>query len=147
VSTKAAVIGMKARGGNVVAKVVENRTRETLLPVVYENVKDGTTIMTDEYSAYNDLKNYYNHFTVNDSAKECVNLMAHTNGVENFWSHLKRGIDGIYHQVSKPHLQAYVNEFSFRFNTRKDKTQQRFDLVLSDLTNTRLTYNKLTGNE
>lgn len=69
--------------------------------------------------------------------------MAHTNGIENFWSHLKRGIDGIYHQVSKEHLQAYVDEFTLRFNTRKFETKDRFNLVLSGVANKRLTYQKL----
>ncbi|HEX8278855.1 MAG TPA: IS1595 family transposase [Segetibacter sp.] len=143
VSTKATVIGIKARGGNVMAKVVTDRTRESLLPVIYENVKVNTLILTDDYSGYNDVKRYYRHLTVNHSAKQYVNGMAHTNGVENFWSHLKRGIDGIYHHVSVPHLQSYVNEFLFRFNTRKDKTQERFDVVLEGISGTRLTYKKL----
>ena len=82
VSTKATVIGIKARNGNVMAKVVADRTKEALLPVVYENVKVGTIVMTDDYSAYNDVKRYYKHLTVNHSAKEYVNGMAHTNRVE-----------------------------------------------------------------
>lgn len=143
ISTKACVIGMRERGGNVVAKVVFDRTRESLLPVVYENVKDGCVVMTDEYSAYTDLRNYYDHYTVNHSAKEYVNKMAHTNGIENFWSHLKRGVDGIYHQISREHLQSYVNEFVLRFNTRKFQTQTRFDLVLSGIAGKRLTYEQL----
>ena len=69
--------------------------------------------------------------------------MAHTNGIENFWSHLKRGIDGIYHWVSKEHLQSYVNEFTHRFNTRSYDTQGRFDLILSAVANKKLTYQNL----
>lgn len=71
-------------------------------------------------------------------------MMAHTNGIENFWSHLKRGIDGIYHQVSKEHLQSYIDEFTLRFNTRKFTTQTRFDLILADVAGKRLTYEHLT---
>jgi hypothetical protein len=67
----------------------------------------------------------------------------YTNGIENFWSHLKRGIDGIYHQISKEHLQAYIDEFLLRFNTRKFTTQNRFDLVLSGVTGKRLKYQNL----
>jgi transposase-like protein len=99
--------------------------------------------MTDDYSAYNDLSKGYNHHTVNHSAKEYVNGMAHTNGVENFWSHLKRGIDGIYHSISKEHLQSYIDEFTLRFNTRKFDTQRRFDLVLSGVAGKKMTYEDL----
>src|SRR5665213_1819950 len=99
--------------------------------------------MTDEYSGYNDLKHIHTHYKVNHGAKEYVNEMAHTNGIENFWSHLKRGIDGIYHWVSKDHLQSYVDEFTLRFNTRKFQTQNRFDFILSGLAGKRLTYEDL----
>lgn len=143
ISGKASVIGMKERGGNVKAFVVPDRMKDTLLPVVYANVKPDSTIMTDDYSAYNDLRKDYSHFSVNHSAKQYVNEMAHTNGIENFWSHLKRGIDGIYHWCSKEHLQAYIDEFTLRFNTRDYNTQGRFDLILAAVSNKRLTYKAL----
>ena len=138
------VLGMLERDGVVIAKVVENRHKETLLPIIYQTIESETVVMTDEYTAYKDLKNDYHHFRVNHSAKEYVNEMAHTNGIENFWSHLKRGIDGIYHWVSKDHLQSYVDEFTLRFNTRKYGTQMRFDFVLSAIAGKRLTYENLT---
>ncbi len=140
---KQPVLGMIERDGNVKAIVVPNRDKETILPIIYNNVEQGTSIMTDEYPAYKSLDNGYIYLTVNHGAKEYVNHMAHTNGIVNFWSHLKRGIDGIYHWVSKDHLQSYVDEFSFRFNTRKFDTQARFDFILSGVTNTRLTYQNL----
>ena len=143
ISGKTTVIGMKERGGNIKAIVVENRTKETIIPLVYENVKLDSIVMTDEFIAYQNLGKHFEHYTVNHSAKEFVNGMAHTNGIENFWSHLKRGIDGIYHSISKEHLQSYVDEFVLRFNTRKFSTQGRFDFVLSAITNTRLTYQDL----
>jgi transposase-like protein len=140
---KQPVLGMKERNGNVIAVVVPNRNKETILPIIQETVENDSTIMTDEYTAYKDLKFEYSHNTVNHGAKEYVNQMAHTNGIENFWSHLKRGIDGIYHWVSKEHLQSYVNEFTLRFNTRSYDTQCRFDLILSAVANKKLTYQKL----
>lgn len=143
ISGKTTVLGMRERGGNVKAVVVSDRQKETILPIIHANVAPNTTIMTDEYSAYNDLKTKFEHFTVNHSAKQFVNEMAHTNGIENFWSHLKRGIDGIYHSVSKEHLQSYVDEFVLRFNTRKFGTQQRFDFVLAAVSDKRLTYQNL----
>jgi hypothetical protein len=72
-----------------------------------------------------------------------VNFLAHTNGIENFWSHLKRGIDGFYYWVSKGHLQSYVDEFTLRFNTRGLNTQNRIDFILSAISNKKLTYNDL----
>lgn len=137
------VLGMRERDGNVVAIVVPNRFKETLLPIVRNVVEQDSTVMTDEYTAYKDLKFDYSHNTVNHGAKEYVNAMAHTNGIENFWSHLKRGIDGIYHWVSKDHLQSYVDEFTLRFNTRQLNTQGRFDLILSAISAKRLTYESL----
>lgn len=143
IHTQQPVLGMKERNGNVVAIVVPNRHKGTLLPLVRNVVEQDSTIMTDEYTAYKDLKFDFEHHRVNHGAKEYVNGMAHTNGIENFWSHLKRGIDGIYHWVSKAHLQSYVDEFTLRFNTRDYNTQGRFDLILSAVANKRLTYQNL----
>jgi transposase-like protein len=143
ISDKQPVFGMIERGGVVIAKVVDNCQKETLLPIIHETVEQDSTVMTDEYPGYKDLAAVYTHHTVNHSAKEYVNGMAHTNGIECFWSHLKRGIDGIYHWVSKGHLQQYVNEFTLRFNTRNFATQSRFDLVLAGVAGKRLTYNEL----
>ncbi len=131
------------RQSTVSCVVVPSRHKEIILPIIQEAVKNDSTIITDEYSAYVDLENDYTHKTVNHGAKEYVNGMAHTNGIENFWSHLKRGIDGIYHWVSVDHLQSYCDEFTLRFNTRKFGTQQRFDFVLSAVSGTRLTYEDL----
>src|SRR5437868_2973732 len=123
VHEKQPVLGMRERDGNIVAFVIPNRHKETLLPIIFENVEQDSIICTDELPAYKGLKHYYTHNRVNHGAKEYVNAMAHTNGIENFWSHLKRGIDGIYHWCSKEHLQSYVDEFTLRFNTRKFNTQ------------------------
>lgn len=143
ISNKTSVIGFRERGGNVVAKVITDRTKETLLPIIYDTVQPGSVLMTDEYVGYNDLAKDFEHHTVNHSAKQFVNEMAHINGLENFWSHLKRGIDGIYHSVSKRHLQAYIDEFSLRFNSRKFGTQRRFDIILAGVTGKRLKYDDL----
>jgi transposase-like protein len=143
--TKTPVLGMIERGGNVVAMVVEDTKKATLQPIINENVKNGTSVYTDEWKAYNSLataKNNFTHQRVNHSAKEYVNGKAHTNGIECFWSHLKRGITGIYHWCSEKHLQRYVNEFSLRFNTRLSPTCNRFDLVLSNIEG-RLLYRNL----
>ncbi len=140
---KTPVLGMIERGGNLITVVVPDTKQDTIEPIVNFHVAKGANVYTDEWHAYNNLGESYNHSSVNHGAKEYVNQMAHTNGVENFWSHLKRGIDGIYHWVSKDHLQRYVDEFTLRYNTRKFHTQGRFDLVLSSVTGKRLTYKTL----
>lgn len=142
---KQPVLGMRERDGNVVAIVIPKRSRENILPLIYQTIEANSHVMTDEYTIYKELRETYSHNTVNHGAKEYVNQMAHTNGIENFWSHLKRGIDGIYHWVSKDHLQSYVDEFTLRFNTRNYNTQARFDLILSAIANKRLTYQDLTN--
>lgn len=124
-------------------EVAGDTTAKTVHPIVLANICPTSTIVTDEYKVYNGLDKNFQHAKVNHGAKEYVNEMAHTNGVENFWSHLKRGVDGIYHWVSTQHLQSYVNEYTLRFNTRKFTTAGRFDLVLANVAG-RLTYKELT---
>jgi len=115
------VIGAISRKGNVVAKVIENTTAETLSLFVEQTVADKVSLIaTDEYAGYTDLKHFYPHQTVNHKAREYVRGEVHTNNIENFWSLLKRGVIGTYHHVSKDYLPMYVNEFSFRFNNRKN---------------------------
>lgn len=140
--TKKPVLGMKERGGNVIAKVVDDTKQKTVMPIIAANVAAGCNVCTDEWHAYNKLGLTYNHSRVNHGATEYVNGMAHTNGMENFWSHLKRGVDGIYHWVSVKHLQSYVTEFSLRMNSRKMTTCDRFNLVLENSAG-RLTYRVL----
>ena len=103
--------------------------------------------MTDEFPGYKRLKKRFKHYAVNHSAKVYVDGMCHTNGIENFWSHLQRGITGIYHWVSTDHLQAYVDEFSLRYNSRKFGTQARFDMILANVAGKRLTYETLISHE
>jgi transposase-like protein len=141
---KTPVLGMIERDGNLITKVVPDTKQDTVEPIINTHVKKGANVYTDEWHAYNNLGENYNHQRVNHGAKEYVNFMASTNSIENFWSHLKRGIDGIYHWVSRDHLQSYVDEYTLRFNTRKFGTQERFDLVLSSVAGKRLTYNELT---
>jgi hypothetical protein len=81
--------------------------------------------------AYKDLGKWFNHQTVNHSAKQYVNGKVTTNRIENPWSHLKRGIYGTYCHISRKHAQKYVDEFTLRFNTRKYSQQERFDLALA----------------
>lgn len=140
--TKAAVFGMMERDGNVIAQVVPDVSAKTLIPIIEEAVQEGATIVSDEYNIYRKVVGSYNHEIVRHKANEYVNGRAHTNGLEGFWSHLKRMIDGVYHHVSIIHLQRYVNEESRRWNTRKMDGGERFNLILGNIAG-RLTYKTL----
>ncbi len=120
---KTPVFGAVERKGDVKAVVVPNTDQATIIPQVKENVEPNTTVYTDEMSAYNPLnKNGYNHQIVNHSIHEYSRGIVHTNTIEGFWSLVKRGIGGVYHNVSPKYLQSYVNEYSFRYNHRKSET-------------------------
>lgn len=116
---KAIVMGIVQRGGPLRGKVVKSTSTMSLIPEVMENVAPGTTISTDEWRPYKHLASLgYNHARVNHSAEEWVRGDVHTNTLEGFWSHLKRGIRSTHVSVSKQHLQKYVDEFAFRYNNR-----------------------------
>jgi hypothetical protein len=87
--------------------------------------------MTDELRSYNGLTSHYMHQYVNHSANEYVNGNCHTNTLEGFWSLLKRGVIGQYHYVTPKYLDKYVNEFCYRYNSRKTSTTEVFAAVLS----------------
>ena len=140
--TKKPVLGMVERGGTLIAQVVDNTSKATVQPIINENVAQGANVVTDEWKEYKGLKGNYEHEVVRHSAKEYVNGKAHTNTIEGFWSHFKRGIDGIYHWVSVKHLQSYVDEFVLRYNSRNLGVSTRFNLVLENVEG-RLTYKTL----
>lgn len=140
---KTPVFGMIEREGKLNAVVVKDTKSDSLHPEIIKSVKESATIYTDEWLGYRGLKRIYNHAFVKHNEGEYVNGRIHTNSIENFWSLLKRGIIGIYHFTSKKHLQKYVDEFVFRFNSRNQKDYARFNLLLAN-SNNRLTYKKLT---
>ncbi len=114
---KQAVLGMRERGGKTKAKPVMSTDRNTLWNEIQDSVAPGTTLYTDDHGAYRGLGMVaYDHKVVNHSAKQYVDGLAHTNGIESVWSLLKRSIHGTWHQVSVKHLQRYINEASFRLN-------------------------------
>ena len=116
----------------VYAIVVQNTNGKTLKTLIYGLVAKGSTIVTDEYKSYNRLSNEYIHERVQHGIRNYVNERGfHTNGIEGFWSHLKRGLKGIYHVVRPKHLQLYCDEFAYRYNTRKMTDIQRFLQFLS----------------
>ncbi|MEX0291038.1 MAG: IS1595 family transposase [Flavobacteriaceae bacterium] len=139
---KSPVLGMVQRGGKVSAKKVDDTTFESLALEIIKNVKQGAKLYTDEYSSYRRLKRVYDHEVVKHSRNQYVKGRVHTNTIESFWALLKRGIFGIYHFTSKKHLQLYVDEFCFRYNTRQVGESARFNLLLQNTEN-RITYKEL----
>lgn len=128
---KTAVFGIMERHNGVTALVVPSTDEKTLLGHVENSVMKPATIYTDEMASYKNLPVHgYEHQIVNHSAKVYKVGNAHTNTIEGFWSLFKRGIDGVYHQVSDKYLQSYVDEYSFRYNHRKSETPM-FKLFLN----------------
>lgn len=139
---KTAVVGMKNRETNQVqAQVVERTDKETLQEFVLENTTPDTIVYTDESRAYSGLPRQ--HATVNHGVGEYVREQAHTNGLESFWSMLKRGYTGTYHHISPKHLHRYVDEFSGRHNVRPMDTIDQMERTVQNMEDKRLRYQDL----
>lgn len=109
------------------AFVVENTTKPTLQPIIEQFVEGGSTVITDELNAYNGLEaKGYSHYIVNHGAQQFAYGDIFTNSIEGFWSHFRRMISGCYHDVSDEHLQSYINEAVYRWNTRLLSESERF---------------------
>jgi transposase-like protein len=147
---KTAVMGILDREQRKVrATVVPNVKRATLQSEIAKNVEKGSALYTDQAVAYDSLRKDYIHETVNH-VEEYVRGQVHTNGMENFWSLLKRGLTGTYVAVEPEHLFRYVDEQVFRYNNRATKDNplndsDRFMLAMSQIVGKRLTYAELTG--
>ena len=127
-AAKAAVVGLKDRDTNqVYAQVVESAERKSLHPVIDDNVAIGATIYTDEHQSYKGTN--FEHESVNHSAGQYVDGMVHMNGIESFWSMLKRGYMGTFHHFSKKHMDRYVNEFSGRHIIRELDTIHMMEFI------------------
>jgi transposase-like protein len=144
---KTAVMGILERGGKIRTTVVPNRKKYELQSQVRKHVEAGAALYSDALLSYEGLATDYAHKVV-DHAVQYVDGRVHTNGLENFWSLLKRGISGTYVSVEPFHLFRYLDEQSFRFNNRKDMNDgQRFQLAMSQIGGKRLTYSELTGKD
>lgn len=118
---KAVVFGMLERDGKIMTGVVANRKRETLLPIIQDNIRPLSTVHTDEHTAYLTLGMHkFDHQHVNHRRGEYVGFLGTSvNGLESYWAQLKRGINGTYIHVSPKHLSKYLAEFEFRYNHRE----------------------------
>lgn len=145
---KTPVLGMRERGGKTLAMPIETCSIEEIQSAIHANVEVGSTLFTDEHSAYNDLDGLFFHQErVNHSAGEYARGIANTNGIESVWAVLKRGIHGVYHKVSGKHLQRYVDEFAFRLNDGNVKrhTLERLASFVDAVAGKRITYKELTA--
>ena len=142
---KAIVFGLLERGGRARAMVVDRRTRQTLHAEINKHVRVGSSIFSDELKSYDGLATDYEHAVINH-AVQYADGNVHTNGMENFWSLLKRGLKGTYVSVEPFHLFRYLDEQAFRFNNRKNMSDSvRFDVAIRQIVNRRLTWVEVTG--
>jgi len=146
---KTAVMGLLERHGpdghsTVRASVIPNTSRATLNAKVRKHVQHGAEVMSDAWRGYNGLEKEYVRGVI-DHAERYVHGKIHTNGIENFWTLLKRSIKGTYVSVEPFHLYRYVDEQAYRFNTRGETDGDRMASIIGSVTGRRLTYNQLTG--
>jgi transposase-like protein len=140
---KTIVMGILERGGKVRAQVLGDRKKGTVQREIRKHVEAGSAIFTDALKSYEGL-NEFEHAVI-DHAVAYVDGKVHTNGMENFWSLLKRALKGTYVSVEPFHLFRYIDEQSFRFNERKITDAERFAMVMKQIVGKRITYDQLTG--
>jgi transposase len=130
---KAIVFGITKREGKLSAEQITDVKSSTLIPLIKDNAVPNAIVYTDEYPSYNKLgKEGFIHQIINHADKVYVIDDVHINNMEGFWSLLKRGINGVYHSVSKKHLDKYLNEYVFRYNNR-NSSKPMFYLMLSQI--------------
>jgi len=143
---KTAVVGMRERNGRTIANAVSGTDAASLQQEIHDNVALGSTLYTDDHGGYKGMDSAgFKHDSVNHSAGEYVRGEVSTNGIESVWAVMKRGINGIYHQVSAKHLDRYVDEFTFRLNDGNVKrhTLDRLDSFITQTPGARITYKEL----
>jgi transposase-like protein len=143
---KVPVVSLVERGGHVRSFPVERVTAENLKGVIKEHVSRESHIITDDFTSYRGLhRDFASHQTVAHSKDEYVRGPIHTNTVEGFFSILKRGINGVYHHTSKHHLPRYLDEFDFRYNSRRDTDGERTELAVRGAKGKRLMFREPTA--
>lgn len=131
--TKASFNGNVSKERTCIHKHIPDTSRYSLITQIKENVSPTARIHTDEFASYKTLHKYgYLHDAANHGLSEYVRGDIYTQNIENVWSHFKRGITGVYRIVSKKYLQAYADEYAFRYNNRKS-SEQMFEILLSQV--------------
>jgi transposase-like protein len=142
VSNKAAVVSVLQRGGRVQSQHVQRVTTENLRPIIEQMVAEDAHVMTDSSTVLKGAMRGRKHDQVNHKAEEYVRyedgVCITTNSIEGYFATLKRGINGVYHHVGKQHLHRYLSEFDFRYNSRKEKDEDRTLMALKSTGGKRL---------
>lgn len=145
---KTPVVGLMSGEGELRCVVVTDTKGNTLRPILAKHVKHGSMVISDEWGGYGGTKEDYEHYTVRHDKKQWVTAEGYTtNPVESAWSHFKRGIIGVYHQISKKHMQRYADDYAFRFNNRASSPFVTFNTILGNTKDKRLTYKMLVHGE
>jgi transposase-like protein len=145
---KVAVLGLRERGGRTVAKPVATRTMQAIQGEIFDRVEVGSQLYTDDHIVFDGMDGlFFRHDTVNHASGEYARGDATTNSIESVWAVLKRGIHGVYHQVSAKHLARYVDEFTFRLNAGNvaRHTLERLDSFVDAVAGKHITYKQLTA--
>lgn len=142
---KIIVMGMRQRDGMVRTRVVADTTKETLQGIIHESIDPSALLYTDSSNSYNGIEETYCHTAVNHKAGEYVRGCAYTNGIENYWTGLKRTYHGSYIHYSAKHAALYLAEQEFRFNNRKMKDGERFVAIAGRAGNARTSYRDLVA--
>jgi transposase-like protein len=145
---KTAVLGMRERGGRVIATKMDMRNLSAIHGQIHDNVELGSQLYSDDSIVFDDLDGlFFRHDAVNHSAGEYARGEATTNSIESVWAVLKRGVYGVYHKVTPKHLGRYLNEFSFRLNEGNVKRHslERLDSFIDAIGGKRLTYARLVA--
>jgi transposase-like protein len=146
VKAKTPIMGMIQRHGEIRASVVERVNADTVESKILNQVAPGSQVITDDFWGYSRVSKNFTHRIINHGRREYVNGDIHTNTIESFWALFKRGYHGIYHFMSKKHLQRYVDEFTFRFNRRAGQAQDIFAETIMNVANSaQLPYKTLIG--
>jgi len=145
---KQPVLGMLQRNGKIRPKVIADVTSKTLKAEITKHIHPSATIMTDDWTGYSFLKREgWKHDSVNHSRYEYARGDITTNRIEGFFSVLKRGLNGIYHAVSKKHLHRYLSEFEFRYNNKELTDGQRMVKAIKSANHKRITYQQILNAE
>lgn len=142
---KTAVVGALERGGDIRAELIDDLSSKGLQGYVRDNVEDDSTVFTDSAAAYKGLRWNFEHGATDHKVGQYVNGIIHTNGIEGFWSLLKRSIKGTYIAIAPKHLQTYLDERAFAYNNREDHDLYRFVMAVRQVSGRRLTYKELVA--
>jgi len=141
---KTPVLGLFNRStGRVKTFAISNTRGATIKPILFRIVRKGSVIISDEWQAYRGIDKYYDHYYVNHASKQYADGDIYTNNIEGFWTWIKRMIMGVYHNISRKHIQSYANEATFRFNSRSVNKGFGLSFMLSSFSPGKLGYKSL----